>query len=107
MVQFDNKARLSHARSSRVPRDSLELQSTQRKANVIVTRILRLPNSAPTPCIFDAGEAFFPAPDGVWNVGPMHPSQHRVNKIISPLRPLRLERSRLNGRVGERQISCF
>ncbi len=77
---------LSLARSP-VGTGSLETQSTLRKASMIVTRILRLPNSGHTPCIFDAGEAFFPALDGAWDVGPMHLSQHRVNKFISPLRP--------------------
>jgi hypothetical protein len=36
-------------------------------------------------------ESLFPAPIyGAWNVGPMHLSQHRVNKFIPSLRSLRL-----------------
>jgi hypothetical protein len=41
--------------------------------------------------VFSAEESSFLAPIyGAWNVGPMHHSQHRINKYISPLRPLRL-----------------
>ena len=72
---------------------------------MIVTGILRKPNSGHTPCIFDTGEAWLLlAPHGAWNVGPIHHSQHRDNTSISPLRSLWLEGAQATGR--ETRIFC-
>ena len=89
---------LSHARSP-VETGSLEPQRTQRKANEIMTRIPRLPNSGHTPCIFDAGEIFSFRHHWCLECWPDTSLSASGQQLISPLRSLRLERTK---RVGER-----